>query len=159
MPGYDEEIINGNEFTFHNVIETRYYSLKLDSVSQGTNKTSGDGYKAVIDSGTSVLVGPAALVNPLINGITVNDDCSGIEKLPDLTFTIDGIDYVLTYNDYVLQVESDGQKECVLGIMGGQFPPTFKYFILGDSFMRRYYSFFDKKNNRVGFMDTKKMKF
>jgi hypothetical protein len=119
MPGYDESILNGNDFTFHNVIETRYYSLKLDSVSQGTNKTSGDGYKAVIDSGTSVLVGPAALVNPLINGITVNDDCSGIEKLPDVTFTIDGIDYVLTYNDYVLQVEQDGQKECVLGILGG----------------------------------------
>jgi len=35
--------------------------------------------------------------------------------------------------------------------MGAVFPPNFNYFILGDSFMRKYYSYFDKNNNRVGF--------
>ena len=59
----------------------------------------------MIDSGTSVIVGPKALVEPLIAGITVNDDCSGVENLPNLTFTIDGLDYVMTPNDYVLSVE------------------------------------------------------
>jgi len=37
------------------------------------------------------------------------------------------------------------------GIMGSAFPPSFDYFILGDVFMRRYTSYFDKNNNRVGF--------
>lgn len=157
MPGYDESIVNGEEFTFHNVIEERYYALKLDGMAQGDKKIATDGYKAVIDSGTSVLVGPSDLVNPLIEGITVNDDCSGVDQLPNLTWTIDGIDYTLTPNDYVLAVESGGQTECVMGVMGQAFPSTFKYFILGDSFMRRYYSYFDKKNNRVGFIDAKKL--
>jgi hypothetical protein len=35
--------------------------------------------------------------------------------------------------------------------MGSTFPPTFKYFILGDAFMRKYYTYFDGNNNRVGF--------
>lgn len=64
---------------------------------------------------------------------------------------MDGIDYVLTYNDYVVKVESDGITECINGVMGSTFPPTFKYFILGDVFMRKYYTYFDKNNNRVGF--------
>jgi len=59
-------------------------------------------YYAVIDSGTSILVGPTKLVNDLIDGITVKKTCKGIEDLPDVTFTLDNIDYTLTYNDYVL---------------------------------------------------------
>jgi len=59
-------------------------------------------YFALIDSGTSILVGPSRIVNELIDGIKVKLTCKGIEDLPDLTFTIDGIDYTLTYNDYVL---------------------------------------------------------
>ena len=157
LPGYDEKLVGSNEFTYHNVSEQRYYSLKLDSVAQGSNKIASDSYKAVIDSGTSVIVGPKALVEPLIAGITVNDDCSGVEDLPNLTFTLDGLDYVMTPNDYVLSVEQGGDKECVLGVLAGDFPATFKYFILGDSFMRKYYSFFDKKNNRVGFIESSKL--
>jgi len=105
MPGYDTELVGDNQFTFHNVIEERYYSLKLDGLKQGDTQISADGFKAVIDSGTSVIVGPKTIIDPLIAGITVNDDCSGVESLPNLTWTIDGIDYVLTPNDYVLSVE------------------------------------------------------
>ena len=108
-------------------------------------------YNAVIDSGTSVIVGPNHLVEPLIEGIKVHLLCRDIETLPDITFKIGGIEYVMTYKDYVISVTNEGITECVLGIMGATFPPNFNYFILGDSFMRKYYTFFDKNNNRVGF--------
>lgn len=157
LPGYDTELVGNTEFTYHNVVEQRYYSLQLDSISQGSNKISTTGWKAVIDSGTSVIVGPSTLVDPLIKGITVNDDCSGVDALPNLTFTIDAIDYVLTPSDYVLSVTSGGQTECVLGVMGQAFPASFDYFILGDSFMRKFYSYFDKVNNRVGFIEKSKL--
>jgi len=74
-----------------------------------------------------------------------------MKDLPTVNFTIDGIDYPLTSEDYVVQVTSMGITECMLGIMGSKFPPGFDYFILGDVFMRKYYSYFDKNNNRVGF--------
>lgn len=151
LPGFEESAKNG-EFQFHNVIEERYWGLNLTSIKQG-NKTipMPTGYKAVIDSGTSVLVGPNTIVEPLIEGITVNIDCSGMETLPDVTFTIDSTDYVLTPQDYVLEVTSGGVTECVLAIMGQDFPANFDYFILGDTFMRKNYAYFDKNNNRVGF--------
>lgn len=152
MPGYDSEKMYGQDWTFHNVVEERYWALQMNSVSRGDKKTDASQFKAVIDSGTSVLVGPKSLVNPLIEGITVNEDCSGTESLPDMTFTIDNIDYVLTQEDYVLRITQGGETQCVLGFMAGDFPPNFNYMILGDIFMRRYHSYFDKNANRVGFV-------
>ncbi|CDW88152.1 cathepsin d [Stylonychia lemnae] len=157
IPGYDTDAVGNNEFTFHNVVEQRYYSLNLTGLKQGDTSIPSNNFKAVIDSGTSVLVGPNSLVNPLIKGITVNDDCSGLDKLPTITFQIDNLDYTLTPNDYVLQVTQGSDTECVLAVMGQDFPAGFDYFILGDTFMRKFYSYFDKKNNRVGFINAEKL--
>lgn len=108
-------------------------------------------YYAVIDSGTSIIVGPTKLVNELIDGIDVKKTCKGVEDLPNIIFTLDGIDYTLTPDDYVLKVTDMGITECMMGVMGSTFGPAFNYMILGDVFMRKYYTYFDKNNNRVGF--------
>jgi len=155
IPGYDNEAFNG-EFTYHPVAEQKYYSLGFTSMQQkGKASIDMSKYFAVIDSGTSIIVGPTKLVNELIDGITVKRTCKGIEDLPDITFTIDNIPYTLTYNDYVLQITDMGITECMMGVMGSTFPPSFNYMILGDVFMRKYYTFFDKENNRVGFAQSK----
>lgn len=157
MPGFDQEAMNGQEFQFHNVVEEKYYSLNMTGVKKGDTAIPADGYKAVIDSGTSVLVGPNTIVKPLIEGITVNQDCSGLDTLPTITFQIDNIDYVLHPEDYVLKVTQGSDTECVLAVMGQDFPAGFNYFILGDTFMRKFYSYFDKNNNRVGFIAATKL--
>ncbi|CDW73218.1 cathepsin d [Stylonychia lemnae] len=158
IPGFDSEALNGQELQFHNVVEERYYSLNLTGMKQGDQKVDATGYKAVIDSGTSVLVGPQPLVKQLIEGIVVSPDCSNVSQLPDITFTIDETDYTLTPDDYILKLTEAGQTECVIGVMGQLFPESFKYFILGDTFMRKFYSFFDKNNNRVGFIPRSQLK-
>ena len=61
------------------------------------------GYKAAIDSGTYLIMGPNTLFTPLLEGIVVNQDCSGFDALPNITITLDSIDYVLTPADYVLK--------------------------------------------------------
>lgn len=152
IPGYDTESYNGDSFQYHTVAEQKYYSLNFASMQQkGKAKIDMSSYYAVIDSGTSILVGPEKLVNELIDGIEVKKTCKGVEDLPDITFTIDTTDYVLTADDYVLKITDMGITECMLGVMGSVFPASFNYFILGDVFMRKYYTFFDKENNRVGF--------
>lgn len=68
MPGHDQA--SDSEFQFHDVIEERYWSLQLKEITVGTEKIpDASKYKAVIDSGTSVLVGPNALVEPMIKNI------------------------------------------------------------------------------------------
>jgi len=151
VPGYESEKML-SEMQFHNVVEKKYWSLNFTSMQQvGKDKIDMSRYNAVIDSGTSVIVGPQKLIDELSVDIKVHRMCKGIEELPDIVFTLDNIDYTLTYKDYVISVESDGITECISGLMGAEFPPTFNYFILGDAFMRKYYSYFDLNNNRVGF--------
>ena len=93
----------------------------------------------------------------MIKGIEVSKDCSNLSTLPNLTWTIDSIDYTLTPSEYVLEVDQMGESQCVMAVMGSDFGTDFPYFILGDSFMRKFYSFFDKNNSRVGFIDTTKL--
>jgi hypothetical protein len=153
VPGYDESLLNGQEFTFHDVVEQKYWGLEFTSMNQaGQAKIDMSDYIAVIDSGTSLIMGPSKLINQLIDGIKVKLTCAGIDDLPNITFTLGGIDYTLEPSDYVLKITSNGITECQMGIMGGTFGPAFNYVILGDVFMRKYYTYFDKNNNRVGFV-------
>jgi len=154
LPGYDESKMGGQNWHFHDVVEQRYYSLKLVSVAQGTNKIDASAYKAVIDSGTSLIMGPESIINKLVDGIPEEPDCDKLADLPDITFTIDDKDYVLKPDDYVLKVSDGGETQCVRGIMGGPFPETFDYIIVGDVFFRRYWAYFDKANNQVGFINA-----
>ena len=151
MPGYDSTLFSGS-FDFHDVVEEKYYAIKFDSMQQkGKSKIDMSKYKAVIDSGTSITIGPSKLVNQLTDGITVNRFCKGIEDLPDITFTFDGVDFVFTYEDYVLQVTQGDVTECEMALMGSNLGVGFNYMIFGDNFMRKYYTLFDKQNKRLGF--------
>jgi len=152
LPGSDEEIHSNEDFTFHKVGEEKYWALNLSTITSGKTSIDASAYKAVIDSGTSVLVGPNKLVNQITAGFPrCKLDCSNINDFPDVAFTIDDTEYTLTAKDYILQVSSMGITECMMGIMGSTFPPSFDYFILGDVFMRKYTAYFDKNNNQVGF--------
>ena len=153
IPGMDEE--NYGVIDTHKVVEEKYWSLKLDTVAQGDKKIDASKYKAVIDSGTSLLVGPKEIVDPLIEGITVSPKCDGLDSLPELSFTIDATTYTLAPTDYVLQVSQAGVTECLLGIQSMAFPEGFNYFILGDVFMRKYPSYFNLNDNTVSFQVAK----
>jgi len=98
LPGFDEDVNDLSDFTFHPVVEEQYWALTLDTIKVGlTNTIDASKYKAVIDSGTSVLVGPNALVKQITaNFPKVSTDCSNIDAFPNVTFTIDGSDYELT---------------------------------------------------------------
>lgn len=82
-----------------------------------TSVTCANGCEAILDTGTSLLVGPpkeANAINELIGGTEVipgsgqyQVDCNDIPNLPTISLKINGIDYVLTGEDYVLQVGFD----------------------------------------------------
>jgi hypothetical protein len=149
IPGMDTE--GYTTIQSHKVVEQKYWSLKLNSVNNGSTKIDASAYKAVIDSGTSLLVGPKEIVDKMIEGITVKSDCSNLASLPEIGFTIDEQYYPLAATDYVLQVEQLGQKQCILGIQSMAFPAGFDYFIIGDVFMRKYPSYFNLNENTVSF--------
>ena len=150
LPGIDESL-GLEKVGTHNVIEETYWNLHIEKMSGPNGDVDTTGYKAAIDSGTSLIIGPKAIMDPLVEGITVNADCSGLDQLQNITFTFDGTDYVLTPDDYVVKAEALGQTQCVMGIMGMDVPDGFNYIIVGDVFMRPYPTHFDKTNKTVSF--------
>jgi hypothetical protein len=135
----------------HNVIEQTYWNLNLQSITGPNGVVETPGIKAAIDSGTSLIVGSAEIIDPLVKGIEVNQKCEGVDQLPDITFKIDDMDYVLTQEDYVVKVEQNGQTQCLMGIMAMAVPEGFDYIIVGDVFMRPYATHFSRNDNTVSF--------
>jgi hypothetical protein len=153
IPGFEAE--GYEKIMQHKVVEKSYWNVKLDGMSAGDNKVDTDGFMAAIDSGTSLIVGPASIIDPLVKGITVSQDCAGIEDLPNVTFTMDGHDYVLESSDYVVKVEQFGQTACLMGIMSTKVPDGFHYVIVGDVFFRKFAPFFNLADETVTFFQAK----
>ena len=128
-----------------------------DIVLNGTSyKPSNVTLKGIVDTGTSVIVGPTELITPITSKFPSTIDCNNLSQYPNLTFKIGGDEYTLTPEFYILKLTVLGQTQCTLGIQGMQFPPHLAgSIILGDSFIKAYYTHFDIGNNRVGFAQSK----
>jgi len=142
------------DITWVNLLSATYWEITMNGMSvAGTSYATNA--KAIVDSGTSILTGPSESVAAIAKQIGAKEIIEGeymlacnYDTLPDFTFNIDGKDYVLTAYDYLIP---DGDL-CMLGLMGMDIPaPTGPLWILGDVFMRKYYTVFDSGNKRVGF--------
>ncbi|CAE8624536.1 unnamed protein product [Polarella glacialis] len=109
------------------------------------------GCQMVVDTGTSVFAGPPSAMNKVIAEIgNVSADCSNAASLPTITLTMGGKDFELGPEFYVLRGKDDsGKEQCALGLeaVNAGVP----IWILGDPFLRKYYTVWDSEQNRVGF--------
>jgi len=79
-------------------------------------------------------------------------ECDKRDSLPDLTFTLTGHNFTIGPYDYILEV----QGSCISSFMGMDFPePVGPLAILGDAFLRKWYSVYDLGTNSVGLAKAK----
>eukprot|EP00007_Cunea_sp_BSH-02190019_P005085 CAMPEP_0174236912 /NCGR_PEP_ID=MMETSP0417-20130205/6330_1 /TAXON_ID=242541 /ORGANISM="Mayorella sp, Strain BSH-02190019" /LENGTH=415 /DNA_ID=CAMNT_0015315615 /DNA_START=35 /DNA_END=1282 /DNA_ORIENTATION=+ len=151
-------------FVYADVIEPSYWLVYMRETHVGGNKVpntcqyaKNGNCLAVIDTGTSIILGPSYDVKPILAQIgDVYTNCSNVHTLPTVSFNISNTLFDVAPEFYVLRqpvTADDGstQEECVLGIAGALL--TAPFWILGDPFLRAYTAVFDKSTTppRVGF--------
>uniref|UniRef100_A0A8C3MSM7 cathepsin E n=1 Tax=Geospiza parvula TaxID=87175 RepID=A0A8C3MSM7_GEOPR len=152
--GYDTSRFTGT-LNWVPVTQQGYWQIHIQL--GGTATFCANGCQAIVDTGTSLIVGPTKEIKKLQNLIGAPPalfqyavECSNLSVMPDLTFTINGLPYTLSAQAYTL-VDADGMAFCTSGFQGSDIPPpTGPLWILGDVFIRQFYSVFDRGNNMVG---------
>ncbi|XP_040032590.2 pepsin A [Gasterosteus aculeatus] len=128
-----------------------YWQITVDSVTvNGQVVACNGGCQAIVDTGTSLIVGPQSSIssiNSRVGARSQNGDylvnCNGIAQMPDVTFHIHGQEFTIPASAYVCQSQYYG---CRTGFGNGGD----NLWILGDVFIRQYYSIFNRAQNMVG---------
>lgn len=152
LGAYDQEYYKG-DITWVPVTEgpfgrPTYWLNEFEKIEAGSSLIGG-GF-AAIDSGTSLIAGPAEDIALILRSTRVNPDCSDVDSKPNVEVTMNGKKFVLTPKDYVVNM----QGQCIAGFLPLAGVEKWKLWILGDVFMRKYFSIFDRGNNRVGFAES-----
>ncbi|XP_072419849.1 gastricsin-like [Chiloscyllium punctatum] len=156
--GIDNSLYTG-EIVWVPVLQELYWLIPMQGVLlNGQPIFCTQGCQAMVDTGTSLLTAPSEELEQLMQYIgasrnqygeyTVN--CNDVANLPSMTFVINGVDLTIPASAYIQQ--SYGQ--CLVAFEPTYLPaPTRSgpFWILGDVFLREFYSIYDRGNNRMGF--------
>lgn len=151
--GIDHDHFHGN-LTYVPLISESYWAIELDHM-----KINGKNYAStrfgIADTGTSLLAGPSKDVRALAKAIGAKKpffspvymvDCDKVSSLPDIEIGLghNGAVFSISAKDYI--IEMSGQ--CVFGAQGIDMPGG--GWILGDIFLRKWYTVYDFGQKRLG---------
>ncbi|KAJ8400182.1 hypothetical protein AAFF_G00398760 [Aldrovandia affinis] len=160
LGGTDPDYYTGN-FHYLQTSQVGKWEIQMKGVSVGPDLLfCKEGCTAVVDTGSSYITGPASSVSVLMKvigatelaegGYTVN--CDLVKSLPSISFHFGGVKYSLTDEDFIQWQSQFGEDICIVTFKGLDVPPpTGPIWVLGASFISRYYTEFDRHNNRIGF--------
>ncbi|CAI9166995.1 unnamed protein product [Rangifer tarandus platyrhynchus] len=118
------------------LIQANDWHVHMDRISINSRVIAcNGGCEAFVDTGTSLILGPRRLVDNILRlfGATKHYvSCSAVNTLPSINFTINRISYPVPAQAYTIKSTST------------------ETWVLGDIFIRLYFSVFDRGNDRIG---------
>ncbi|KAG9485398.1 gastricsin-like [Eleutherodactylus coqui] len=156
--GVDNSLYSG-QILWAPVTQEVYWQIGIDAFSINGQATGwcSQGCQAIVDTGTSPLTVPQQYMGTLLQTLGAQQgqngqflvNCNNVQNLPSISFTINGNQFPIPPSGYIIQNNgycTVGVEETYLPSQNGQ-----PLWILGDVFLRQYYSVYDMSNNRVGF--------
>lgn len=142
LGGYNENAFTG-PISWHNVTAGGYGILftLLGSAMEVNGVRTDANVFILVDTGGGFFF----VEGPAIPSLEVNSDCSNIKDLPSITFWLDDTPITMDPQDYVIK----NSTSCVTS--GASANATEIYVQFSGTFYARYYTIFDRENQRVGF--------
>ncbi|KAK4192192.1 aspartic peptidase domain-containing protein [Podospora australis] len=137
-----------------------YWEVDFDAISYGDDTAELENTGIILDTGTSLIALPSQLAEMLNaqlgakKGYTgqYSVDCNKRDQMKDVTFNLAGYNFTLGPYDYILEAGSS----CISAFFPMDMPePVGPLAILGDAFLRRYYSIYDLGASTVGLAEAK----
>jgi len=137
-----------------------YWEVDFDSIALGDDVAELENTGIILDTGTSLIALPSQLAEMLNAQIGAKKgyngqysiDCAKRDSLPDVSFGLAGHNFTIGPYDYILEVSGS----CISTFFGMDIPaPAGPLAILGDAFLRRWYSIYDAGANTVGLAKAK----
>ncbi|KAG5649029.1 hypothetical protein DXG03_000378 [Asterophora parasitica] len=157
--GIDKNAYSG-EITYVPVRRKAYWEVEIEKVTFGDDELELENTGAAIDTGTSLIALPTDIAEMLNTQIGAKKtwngqyqvDCAKVPSLPELSFYFAGKAYPLKGSDYILEV----QGTCISAFTGMDINlPWGSLWIIGDVFLRKYFTVYDLGRNAVGFAKSK----
>ncbi|KAG9310429.1 aspartic peptidase domain-containing protein [Chiua virens] len=156
--GSNPNLYKGN-FTYTPVTQPVFWQVPMNSV-ESNGKTLLSDVEAIIDTGTSVIVGNSSEVQALyraLGGTPAPSEGEGFytfncSSFPNITLNFGGTSFPVLASALNLGPVSDGSSQCVSGIVSLDIATSF--WIIGDTFLRGVYTVFDYGNSQVGLSVT-----
>ena len=144
LGGYDLDRFAKSDLNWHGSFSGEYWSVRLDGFKYADNEVTITHDEVIVDSGTSYIIMPEVsfmevyrlvkqthhchLSDVGMTIITCNCNPLDVYDFPDLTFTIDGVEYKIPRSSYVSMY---GLRSCVVEVA---YHVTWDYWILGLNF-------------------------
>ncbi|KAG8907021.1 Vacuolar protease A [Tulasnella sp. 403] len=153
--GIDDSHYTG-KITYVPVRRKGYWEVELEKIKFGDDELELENTGAAIDTGTSLIALPTDIAEMLNAQIGATKSwngqytvpCEKVPTLPELSFFFNGKSYPIKGTDYILQV----QNTCISAFTGMDINlPWGSLWIIGDVFLRRYFTVYDLGKNAVGF--------
>lgn len=157
--GYSKDNIDG-KITWLPVRRKAYWEVSFEGIGLGDEYAELKNTGAAIDTGTSLITLPSSLAEIINTKIGAEKnwsgqytvDCEKRDSLPELTLNFAGYNFTLSPFEYTLEVGGS----CISVFTPMDFPkPIGDLAIIGDAFLRKYYSIYDLKKDAVGLAKAK----
>ena len=139
---------------WHNILAPgRSWTVRMSDIAVNGERMHvcpAEGCKALVDTGSSLLTGPSDIMPAVMKKVgDVDRSCSNLTSLPRVEVILQDasgreVSYPLEGPEYAVKFK-DG---CETGL--GALDLSGKKWVLGDTFLRRYYSIFDDDTKQVG---------
>ncbi|XP_050517442.1 uncharacterized protein LOC126892053 [Diabrotica virgifera virgifera] len=163
LGGSDPKDYKG-DFTYVPISGKPEWQVSAQGISIGNQHVCQNGCETIIDTGTSVILGPwddVEAINNVIGGkvATCNDpnntmvyciDCNtNLNDLPDVVFSFGGQQFAIPASTYIVKnsdlcISSFAKQSILELLLEGTW-------LVGDTFLRSVYTEFDFGENRIGF--------